>query len=387
MTEIAKSSAVAIAQELIRCPSVTPIDAGALDVLESRLKAMGFACTRYPFGDGDERVDNLYARLGNKAPNFCFAGHVDVVPAGEVGDWQQDPFSGDIKNGKLWGRGAADMKGAIAAFLAAVENLLNGDWQPQGSISFLITGDEEGIAINGTKKLLEAITKSGEVIDDCVVGEPTNPKHMGEMLKNGRRGSINTEITVTGKQGHVAYPHLANNPAPVLVAILSELTARQLDEGTEFFQPSNLEITTIDIGNPTENMIPQMARARVNIRFNTHHSGSELQAWFEDTAKKIGEKFDGDIDVRTRISGESFITDPCRLTDIVQDAAEHVLGRRPELSTSGGTSDARFITNYAPVVEFGLVGATMHQVNERVAVSDIDQLYEIYRDILKRYFA
>ena len=185
----------------------------------------------------------------------------------------------------------------------------------------------------------------------------------------------------------MAYPHLANNPAPVLVAILSELTARQLDEGTEFFQPSNLEITTIDIGNPTENMIPQMARARVNIRFNTHHSGSELQAWFEDTAKKIGEKFDGDIDVRTRISGESFITDPCRLTDIVQDAAEHVLGRRPELSTSGGTSDARFITNYAPVVEFGLVGATMHQVNERVAVSDIDQLYEIYRDILKRYFA
>ena len=381
------SPALDLAIELIRKPSVTPIDAGALDVVEARLTALGFKCTRYPFGEGEARVDNLYARLGNAQPNFCFAGHVDVVPAGEVEGWNESPFEGVIKDGQLWGRGAADMKGAIASFIAGLEVFLKTTPAPNGSISFLITGDEEGIAINGTKPLLEAITAAGEIIDDCLVGEPTNPREMGEMLKNGRRGSINCEFTVTGKQGHVAYPHLSSNPAPVLVDILAQLTARQLDEGSEFFQPSNLEITTMDIGNPTENMIPESAFGRVNIRFNTHHSGAALQAWFEETAAKAAKDFDGTVDVKCRISGESFITDPCKLTDVVQDAAEHVLGRRPELSTSGGTSDARFITHYANVVEFGLVGATMHQVNERVDVADIDSLAAIYTAVLTRYFA
>ena len=257
---------------------------------------------------------------------------------------------------------------------------------PNGSISFLITGDEEGIAINGTKPLLEAITQDGEILDDCLVGEPTNPQIMGEMLKNGRRGSINAQFIVTGRQGHVAYPHRAANPAPILVALLAELTGRELDNGNEFFQPSNLEITTIDIGNPTENMIPEVAKARVNIRFNTHHTGTQLKEWFEDLAARHAQGFDGNIEVKTRISGESFMTDPCKLTDVVQDATETILGRRPELSTSGGTSDARFITHYCNVVEFGLVGATMHQVDERVDVADLDALTAIYVEVLKQYF-
>jgi len=383
------SNALNIAQDLIRHASVTAGDAGemqnVLDMLQARLEVVGFVCTRYPFGEGDERVDNLYARFGTAAPNFCFAGHVDVVPEGESESWSEAPYAGVIKDGQLWGRGASDMKGAIAAFVAATETYL-ASTTPQGSISFLITGDEEGIAINGTKPLLDAITQDGEVIDDCLVGEPTNPSTMGEMLKNGRRGSINAEFIVTGRQGHVAYPYRASNPAPVLVDILSDLTARKLDDGAEFFQPSNLEITTIDIGNRTENMIPEAARARVNIRFNTHHTGVGLKAWFEEVAAKAGEAFDGEVEVKTRISGESFITDPCKLTDVVQDAAESVIGRRPELSTSGGTSDARFITHYANVVEFGLVGATMHQVDERVDVADIDALTAIYGEVLKRYF-
>ena len=378
---------VEFASALIKRPSVTPADAGALDTLQSGLESLGFVCTRYPFGEGEARVDNLYARLGTDAPNFCFAGHTDVVPAGDESKWSQDPFAGDIKDGQLLGRGAADMKGAIAAFVGAVSELLSSGWIPKGSISFLITGDEEGPAINGTKKLLVAIDEAGEVIDHCLVGEPTNPNQMGEMVKNGRRGSFNADITVTGKQGHVAYPHLALNPVPTLLGILNALQSRHLDEGSEFFQPSNLEITTVDIGNPTENMIPETARARFNIRFNIHHSGASLTQWLEAILAEAREGFDGTVDVKMRISGESFLTPPGKLTDIIQDAAEHILGRRPELSTSGGTSDARFITNYAPVAEFGLVGATMHQVNERVDIADIDTLTAIYTDVLKRYFS
>ena len=279
------------------------------------------------------------------------------------------------------------MKGAIAGFVGAVSELLASGWTPKGSISFLITGDEEGPAINGTKKLLEAIKGEGEVIDHCLVGEPTNPNEMGEMIKNGRRGSINAEITVTGKQGHVAYPHRALNPVPTLLKVMSVFEARHLDDGSEFFQPSNLEITTVDVGNPTENMIPQTAFARLNIRFNIHHSGASLKGWIEQVLEDARAGFDGDIDLVTRISGESFLTEPCKLTDVMQDAVEAVTGRRPELSTSGGTSDARFITNYAPVAEFGLVGATMHQVDERVDVADIITLTAIYKDVLKRYFA
>ncbi len=383
---------VEFASALIKRPSVTPADAGALDTLQAALEGLGFVCTRYPFGSGaagepDARVDNLYARLGTKAPNFCFAGHTDVVPAGDTEKWAQDPFAGLVKNGELLGRGAADMKGAIAGFVGAVSELLASGWTPKGSISFLITGDEEGPAINGTKKLLEAITQDGEVIDHCLVGEPTNPNAMGEMIKNGRRGSINAEITVTGKQGHVAYPHRALNPVPKLLKIMSVFEARHLDHGSEFFQPSNLEITTMDVGNPTENMIPQTAKARLNIRFNIHHSGQSLKAWIEQVLEEARQGFDGQIDLVTRISGESFLTQPCKLTDVMQDAVEAVIGRRPELSTSGGTSDARFITNYAPVAEFGLVGATMHQVDERVDVADIVTLTAIYKDVLTRYFA
>ena len=387
MTILSSIDPVEFASRLIKRPSVTPADAGALDTLQHELEAMGFVCKRYPFGEGEARVDNLYARLGTKAPNFCFAGHTDVVPAGDEAKWSQDPFAGDIKDGQLLGRGAADMKGAIAAFVGAVSELLSNGWTPNGSISFLITGDEEGPAINGTKKLLVAIAEQGEIIDHCLVGEPTNPNQMGEMVKNGRRGSFNANITVTGTQGHVAYPHLSLNPVPTLLGILNKLEARHLDDGSEFFQPSNLEITTIDVGNPTENMIPETARARFNVRFNVAHSGASLTEWLEGILSEARQGFDGSVEAQIRISGESFLTAPGKLTDIIQDAAESVLGRRPELSTSGGTSDARFITNYAPVAEFGLVGATMHQVNERVDVADITTLTAIYKDVLKRYFA
>jgi len=382
---------VQFASALIKRPSVTPADAGALDTLQLELEAMGFICTRYAFGEGETgknaRVENLYARLGTNAPNFCFAGHTDVVPAGDEAKWAQDPFAGQIKDGELLGRGAADMKGAIAAFVGAVSELLSSGWTPAGSISFLITGDEEGPALNGTKKLLAAIDEAGETIDHCLVGEPTNPNAMGEMVKNGRRGSFNADITVTGKQGHVAYPHLAVNPVPTLLGILGMLQSRHLDEGSEFFQPSNLEITTVDVGNPTENMIPETARARFNVRFNVAHSGAALTQWLEGILADAREGFDGRVEAQIRISGESFLTPPGKLTDILQDATEAVTGRRPELSTSGGTSDARFITNYAPVAEFGLVGATMHQINERVDVADIVTLTAIYKDALKRYFA
>ena len=377
---------VDFASALIKRPSVTPADAGALDTLQQGLESLGFTCTRYPFGEGEARVDNLYARLGTAAPNFCFAGHTDVVPAGDESKWSQDPFAGEIKDGQLLGRGAADMKGAIAAFVGAVSELLSGGWTPKGSISFLITGDEEGPAINGTKKLLVAIDEAGETIDHCLVGEPTNPNQMGEMVKNGRRGSFNADITVTGKQGHVAYPHLGINPVPTLLSILSKLQARHLDDGSEFFQPSNLEITTVDVGNPTENMIPETAKARFNVRFNVEHSGAKLTQWLDKILEDARQGFDGTVEANIRISGESFLTPPGKLTGILQDSAEKVLGRRPELSTSGGTSDARFITNYAPVAEFGLVGATMHQVNERVDVADIKTLTAIYKDVLQSYF-
>jgi len=381
---------VEFASALIRKPSVTPIEAGTLDLLQTTLEGLGFVCTRYLFGEADDPdnmiVDNLYARLGTKAPNFCFAGHVDVVPAGETAKWKEDPFSGVVKDGLLMGRGAADMKGAIAAYVSAVANLLESGWTPEGSLSFLITGDEEGPAINGTKKLLAAITEAGEVIDDCLVGEPTNPNQLGDMIKNGRRGSMNTVLTVRGTQGHVAYPHLAENPVPKLVDILNVLKARALDTGSEFFQPSNLEITTVDVGNPTENMIPETASARFNIRFNVHHTGASLSEWVETVIQDARKDFKGQIDLKIRVSGESFLTTPGKLTDVMCAAVETVTGRKPELSTSGGTSDARFISNYAPVAEFGLVGATMHKVNEEVAVEDISLLMKIYSKTLTRYF-
>jgi len=377
---------VEFAQELIRCPSVTPIDAGALDVLQTHLEGLGFACTRYPFGEGEDRVDNLYARLGTSAPNFCYAGHTDVVPVGDESQWDSEPFKAAIIDGELWGRGAADMKGSIAAFTAGVTNLLESGWTPKGSISFLITGDEEGPAVNGTDKLLKAITEAGEVIDHCLVGEPTNPTALGDMVKNGRRGSLNAKIKVTGQQGHVAYPHNANNPVPVMIDLMTRLQARNLDDGNDFFQPSNLEVTSIDVGNTAHNVIAETARAQFNIRFNTEHRGDDLKAWIRELVAEVQKDFAGNIEADLRVTGEAFLTDPCSFTDTVQEVVKDVIGRKPELSTSGGTSDARYITNYAPVVEFGLVGATIHQVNERVAVEDIHTLTDIYAHILKRYF-
>ena len=387
MTTISKSDPVELAQALIRCPSVTPAEAGALDLLEDQLRPLGFVCRRYAFGDGDDRVENLYARRGTKAPNFCFAGHTDVVPVGDVAKWDNAPFSGEIKNGELWGRGAADMKGAIAAFVAAVTNLLSSGWNPDGSISFLITGDEEGPAINGTDKLLKAITQDGEQIDHCLVGEPTNPDNLGDMIKNGRRGSLNAKITLSGMQGHVAYPHKAQNPIPPLITLLSHLQERHLDSGNDFFQPSNLEVTSIDVGNPAHNVIPETAGAKFNIRFNTEHRGDDLKDWILKEVAAVQTGFEGRIDADLRVTGEAFLTEPCSFTAVVRDGIEAVLGRRPDLSTSGGTSDARYITNYAPVVEFGLVGATMHKVNERVNVDDIVTLTEVYSEILRRYFS
>lgn len=372
-----------LACDLIRKPSVTPADLGALDIVQQALEGLGFWVKRYQFED----IDNLYARLGDSAPNFCFAGHTDVVPTGDVAQWSVDPFEAALRDGVLIGRGAADMKGGIAAFIAATARFLNANGPPKGSLSFLITGDEEGIAINGTKKLLAAITAEGEVLDHCLVGEPTNPDAMGDMLKNGRRGSLNCKVTVTGVQGHVAYPHKAANPVRALISFLDRIQSHKLDEGAQGFQPSNLEVVTIDVGNPTSNVIPETATARFNIRFNTAHTGTSLSAWLSEQAATINAGFNGKIALDIMVSGEAFFTQPGVLTEVVQNACEAVTGRRPELSTTGGTSDARFIKDFCPVCEFGLVGATMHQVNERVDIADIETLTQIYERVLVDYFA
>ena len=373
---------IALACDLIRKPSVTPADLGALDVVERALADLGFQVKRYQFED----IDNLYARYGTTSPNFCFAGHTDVVPTGDLTQWSVDPFEAALRDGFLIGRGAADMKGGIAAFITATARFLAQNPNPKGSISFLITGDEEGLALHGTKRLLEAITAEGERLDHCLVGEPTNPDALGDMIKNGRRGSLNCTIQVTGVQGHVAYPHKALNPIRALIGFLSALQSHRLDEGVEGFQPSNLEVVTLDVGNPATNVIPERATARLNIRFNTAHSGASLTAWLQDQASQAEQLFGAKIDLNIHVSGEAFFTQPGLLTQIVQDACETVTGRRPELSTTGGTSDARFIKDYCPVCEFGLVGATMHQINERVQTSDIETLTEIYAAVLDRYF-
>ena len=370
--------------DLIRCPSVTPAEGGALDLLQRTLEKLGFTCYRLPFSDEDTPdVDNLYARYGTAPPNFCFAGHTDVVPTGPVEEWSVDPFKAEIRDGMLIGRGAADMKGAIAAFTSAAERFIaTGHFK--GSISFLITGDEEGPAINGTKKILDWLDNAGEKLDICVVGEPTNPKELGEMVKIGRRGSMNMILTVKGTQGHVAYPHLANNAAHHLVKMLDALTAEPLDEGNEHFQNSSLQITSIDIGNPTENVIPGKAEARFNIRFNDIHSSDSLSEWIRG---KLDSAADGtDYDLSIRVSGESFVFQPGELSNLIANAIEKVVGRRPELSTTGGTSDARFIKNHCPVAEFGLISQTMHQVDERTRIDDIIKLGAIYLAMLEAYF-
>ncbi|PCJ70653.1 MAG: succinyl-diaminopimelate desuccinylase [Rhodobiaceae bacterium] len=378
---------IALAAELIRCPSVTPEEGGALDALETCLRGLGFTCTRLPFSEeGTPDVDNLYARLGTEAPHFCFAGHTDVVPVGDADAWSVDPFGAEIKDGILFGRGATDMKGAIAAFAAAVSRVTaKGSFK--GSISFLITGDEEGPALNGTIKVLEWLADKGEVIDDCLVGEPTNPQALGDMIKIGRRGSTNGWITAKGAQGHVAYPHLADNPVPRLVAMLDRLAGDSLDEGTEHFQPSNLEITQITVDNEATNVIPAEARARFNIRFNDLHTPAALEARVRTHLDAVTKEKGGAYDLKMIASGDAFLTAPGRLSTLISDAVAKAIGRTPELSTTGGTSDARFIKNYTRVVEFGLVSQSMHKVDEHARVDDIIALTDIYETVLTGYFS
>ena len=373
---------IALTRDLIRRPSVTPADAGAMDVLENTLAGLGFNCRRMKFGD----IENLYARYGTARPNLCFAGHTDVVPVGDAGAWTKDAFGAEVVDGVLIGRGAVDMKSAIAAFAAASADAI-ADGTVTGSISFLITGDEEGIATHGTKLVVEALAAEGEVIDHCVVGEPTSAETFGDMVKVGRRGSINGEIVVEGIQGHVAYPHRAANPVPVLVKLLSALQDRKLDEGYAEFQPSNLEVTMIEAPNTATNVIPGVARARFNIRFNPNHTGQQLADWFELEVWRASVGFAGKITITPQISGEAFLTERGAFTDLVAAAVADVTGAMPELSTSGGTSDARFIRALCPVIEVGLVGRTMHQVDERAPVEEIRTLQQVYARILERYFA
>ena len=374
---------LALSQALIRCESVTPIEGGAQGVLAHVLEPLGFVCHSLTFSDSDTPdVTNLYARLGTKGPHFCFAGHTDVVPAGDLGTWTADPFAGEVKDGLLYGRGAADMKGAIACFAAAVSRFLAKTKQFDGSISFLITGDEEGPAVNGTVKMLEWAKARGETFDACLVGEPTNPTALGDMMKVGRRGSLNAHLIVKGVGGHTAYPHLADNPCHRLVEMLAAITREPLDAGTAHFQPSTLQVSSIDVGNPATNVIPTKAEARFNIRFTDAFDGKGVERWLRERFDRVG----GSYDLKIQVSGESFLTPPGRLSDIISSAVARITGRTPELSTSGGTSDARFIKNYCPVVEFGLVGATMHKADERMPVADLAALADIYEAILDDFF-
>jgi succinyl-diaminopimelate desuccinylase len=373
-----------LAAELIRRPSVTPKDEGALDVVARTLDDMGFTCHRLTFEEpGTDPIANLYARKGTGSPNLCFAGHTDVVPTGATDAWSFEPFAAAVKDGVLCGRGAVDMKGAIAAFIAAAEAFLDKRGPGfTGSISLLITGDEEGVAINGTKKVLGWLKERREAIDACVVGEPTSATQLGDMIKIGRRGSMTGRLTIEGVQGHVAYPHLADNAAHRLVALLAGLTARALDDGTEHFQKSGLQITTIDIGNPATNVIPGAARATFNIRFNDQWSSDKLKAWVKEALDHV----DPNYKLVWEVSGESFLVPPGKVSDCLALAIGQVTGLTPELSTTGGTSDARFIQAYCPVAEFGLVGQTMHKVDERVELADITRLVAIYGGFLDRFF-
>jgi succinyl-diaminopimelate desuccinylase len=378
---------VALARDLIRCPSVTPAEGGALDYLQGVLEKAGFAVHRVKFSEaGNADVENLYARIGTAAPHLMFAGHTDVVPPGDEAAWTHAPFAGEIADGQLYGRGAVDMKGAIACFLAAtLDYLATWGGKPKGSISFLITGDEEGDAVNGTIKLLNWAAERGERFDHCIVGEPSNPAALGDAVKIGRRGSLNGTLVVTGKQGHVAFPHLAENPIRGLVQLMSALIAEPLDRGTEHFDPSNLEFTSVDVGNRTVNLIPGEARARFNIRYNDLHSPESLKALIEQRCAAAAGTARWRIEYLPSNSWV-FRTEPGPFVDLVTEAIAAATGRKPQLSTSGGTSDARFIKDYCPVLEFGLVGKTMHQVDEHVPTAELAALTAIYRRILDRYF-
>jgi succinyl-diaminopimelate desuccinylase len=378
---------ITFARDLLRCPSVTPQEGGALTFIEKALAGAGFAVHRVTFSEpGADDVENLYARIGTAGPHLVLAGHTDVVPPGDDARWRHAPFAGDIADGVLFGRGAVDMKGAIACKLAAVlDHLAANGGKPKGSISFLVTGDEESIAVNGTVKLLKWAAARGEKFDHCILGEPTNPKALGDMVKIGRRGSLNGTLVVAGTQGHVAYPALADNPVRRIVAIMAAVMADPLDAGSDHFDPSNLEFTSVDVGNKTVNVIPAEARARFNIRFNDHHTHASLQALIEMRAAAAAQG--GRFHIEWEPSNaDVFLTRPGPFVDLVSAAIAEVTGHKPTLSTSGGTSDARFIKDYCPVVEFGLVNDTMHKIDERVATTDLVALTAIYRRILDRYF-
>ena len=383
-----KINELQLAKELIKFPSITPVDAGIMRFLEKKLKKIGFKTKILEFRDKNSKpVKNLYARLGNKTPNFCYAGHLDIVPPGNIKDWTVNPFRPSIKGGHLIGRGANDMKSSIAAFVSAVSTFLNNNKKFQGSISFLITGDEEGDAINGTKKVVDYLKKKKEKINFCLVGEPTNPNKLGEMIKIGRRGSLTGKLTIHGVQGHVAYPHRANNPSTTLIKILDTLKNIKLDNGTDNFQPSNLEVTKLNINNNADNVIPGTAEATFNVRFNDKHSSSSLKKRLNKIFQKICKKKKCKFTIEYRISGEAFLTKPNATTFMVQNIIKKITKIKPKLSTTGGTSDARFIKDISPCLEFGLVGKTMHKVDEAVSLNDLKKLTKIYSLILENYFS
>lgn len=377
------TDAADLTARLIRCPSVTPEEGGALTLIQSLLEPAGFACTRVDRNG----TPNLFARWGAKgARTLGFNGHTDVVPPGDPGSWTHPPFSGAVIDGTIWGRGATDMKSGVAAFVAAAIDFVTRT-PPDGAVVLTVTGDEEGPSRDGTPALLDWMDANGERMDVCIVGEPSNPEVMGEMIKIGRRGSLTVHVTAIGKQGHAAYPHKALNPLHPLLILLADLTAAPLDEGTEHFQPSGLQVTTIDVGNPASNVIPERGRATVNIRFNDLHSGDSLTAMLRERAAAVEERTGVRFELDFHVSGESFLTAPGPFVDLVRDVVAEACGRVPVLSTSGGTSDARYVKNHCPVLEFGLVGAFMHQVDERVPEAQVRQLQDIYHTILTRYFA
>ena len=375
-------SELKLAKDLIRKPSITPKDAGAINLLAKNLRSIGFNCKIINF----KNIKNLYAKLGKSSPNFCYAGHTDVVPPGNIKNWTTNPFKPIVRNNKLIGRGANDMKASIACFVAAVSRFKNENKNFKGSISLLITGDEEGIAVNGTKRLIKYLKRKREKINFCIVGEPTNPNKLGEMIKIGRRGSLTGRLTIIGSQGHVAYPHRANNPSSTLIKILKKIKDLKLDKGTKNFQPSNLEVTKINIDNHADNVIPGSAEAVFNIRFNDRHSSSSLKNKLNKIFKSVTKANKSRFKITYEVSGEAFLTKPNKTTYMVQNIVKKVTGLKPKLSTSGGTSDARFIKNIAPCLEFGLVGKTMHKIDESVSVSDLKKLTKIYENILVSYF-
>jgi len=383
-----KINELQLAKELMKFPSITPRDAGVMRFLEKKLKKIGFKTKILNFKEKNfQPVKNLYARLGSKGPNFCFAGHLDVVPPGNIKDWTVNPFRPSIKKGHLIGRGANDMKGSVAAFVSAVSVFLNNNKSFNGSISLLITGDEEGDAVNGTKKVVNYLKKRNEKINFCLVGEPTNPNKLGEMIKIGRRGSLSGKIEIIGTQGHVAYPHRANNPSTIIIKILNELKNIKFDKGTKNFQPTNLEITKINIDNNADNVIPKTANATFNIRFNNKHSSGSIKKRINKILNKINKKNRSKFKIDYRVSGEAFLTKQNATTNMIQNVIKKITKNRPKLSTTGGTSDARFLKNISPCLEFGLVGKTMHKIDEAVSLKDLKKLTKIYANILDNYFS